>query len=130
MSRRGGRGGGRGGRAGGGGGRPPRLDAAQIGAYGKRMRAWFASLSVSERQLALAIEDAELIAMVRGMHALSQETGPLLFCSYVADADPKCFRDLVWRRIDVRGERRGAERRGPQQDTTSWMDLVVEHRVF
>jgi hypothetical protein len=91
-----------GGSGGGGGGRPPRLDERNSNVHSKRVKAWFSSLSVSERQLALAIEDAELVAMLRGMHALSQETGPLLFCSYVADVDPKCFRDLVWRRTEVR----------------------------
>lgn len=78
----------------------PRLEE-RPNAHRARVRAWFLALSVSERQMALAIEDAELVAMLRHMHSLASEVGPLLFCSFRGDVDPSSFRDLVWRRTDV-----------------------------
>lgn len=78
----------------------PRLEE-RPNAHRTRVRAWFLALSVSERQMALAIEDAELVAMLRHMHSLASEVGPLLFCSFRGDVDPSSFRDLVWRRTDV-----------------------------
>ena len=113
--------------------RPARLDDH----HRSRLRAWWRGLNVEERVSALAIEDADAVAIVRHMFVVSRSHGVGLFFGFESeDFDSS---DLLYRKFDLipgsifMPERTLADDRRLEEavclcDTREYLDTLVRQR--